>query len=463
MSTSPFGPAAASPAAPGISAPVAARSAVEPPRRAGAGWFAQLALLAPALLGWWLSFDLLRISAGGAATNPLIAAQCDARGRSATGDAGGATASPCLVVLTSEFAFVGAPEKPAAQRGGRFPWAALGLAYFSMIVIWIGLLGAPARRTSWQHLPLYVLLLFGAGISVDLVHTLAFVLQRWCGGCVLAHAMNGLLLLGVILSLIFRSGPTVLPARAHVLATLFATLLGGYLPIAVTQSAMERAGYARVQAAYAEIVSDPAFIRWRYERQPIVDLPTPPDALAQGPENAPHTLVAFVDFQCPACKQACDQIAAVRKNRPHELRVIYRHFPQDRACNPTFRGPGHPAACEAARAVLAAFAAGGIESAARLTTALYENQSQLDTRRFVDWAAEVGLDRGAFELALKDSAVATRLASDIELGARLGLSAMPALFLNGRRLEHWQRAESWDALLAPSALGEPRPHPEPRP
>ena len=79
---------------------------------------------------------------------------------------------------------------------------------------------------------------------------------------------------------------------------------------------------------------------------------------------------------------------------------------------------------------------------------LFERQSDLERDRFADWAVELGLDRAAFAQALESPAVAERIADDVTLGNRLGVAAVPALYLNGRRLDRWSRPTTWDALLA---------------
>ena len=76
--------------------------------------------------------------------------------------------------------------------------------------------------------------------------------------------------------------------------------------------------------------------------------------------------------------------------------------------------------------------------------------------RFNDWAPELGLDVTAFSAAMSSPTVADRIQADIELGTQLGIDKMPALFLNGRRVEHWRNPKTWAALLG---LDEPRPPP----
>lgn len=53
-----------------------------------------------------------------------------------------------------------------------------------------------------------------------------------------------------------------------------------------------------------------------------------------------------------------------------------------------------------------------------------------------------------------------QLQTDVELGTQLGIDRMPALFLNGRRVEHWRNPKTWAALLA---LDEPQAPPASQP
>lgn len=81
----------------------------------------------------------------------------------------------------------------------------------------------------------------------------------------------------------------------------------------------------------------------------------------------------------------------------------------------------------------------------------YAAQSAKERALFEVWAAEIGLDRPAFAAAMDSPAVAARIQADLGLAGRLGLQAMPTVYVNGTRLRNWSKLETWDAILSTPA------------
>lgn len=401
------------------------------------------------LAGWWVSIDLLLITGGAAASNPLLQAQCGERQvPESTFD--------CLGVLRSNRARIGAAAGNGAGMG--LPWAAVGAAYFAFVTLWYLFVG-PVSRDRWLwHVPIALVVVLSAMVSIDLVRVMATELRQWCAGCLATHFINaGLLLITVLIYPWGRSGVVGRrPSTALGVATLCAGFCAGLLHLTYTQLALLASSYGQVEKAYREIVEDPAFTQWRYLRQPVVEIPPIEGEPMEGVPNASHGLVVFMDFECPACRLAHEQVASVLERFPGRLRVRFRHFPQDPACNPLYekRG-GHRAACQAARAAEAARVVGGHEAFHTMRNLLYERRNDLELSRFRAWAEELRMDGDAFAAAMKSLETEARIASDIELGIRLGLSSMPALFLDGRRLEHWRQMSTWEALLGEPAAPVP--------
>lgn len=166
-----------------------------------------------------------------------------------------------------------------------------------------------------------------------------------------------------------------------------------------------------------------------------------------GTSDAPNTVVAFTDAQCSACTTAYEVLDGLMREHPGALRIDFRHFPLDRACNDAWPRGGHPESCAAARATEAARGVGGDAGYRKMRTFLYQHRHELDAAPYADWAAELGLDRAAFSAALGSAEVAASVQADVELGKTLGIEAVPAIYLNGRRLRHWKNPATWEALL----------------
>lgn len=158
----------------------------------------------------------------------------------------------------------------------------------------------------------------------------------------------------------------------------------------------------------------------KVERQP---------SFGAGP-NAAVNLVVFSDFQCPYCqKEELD----LRKNIPavfgDQVRVTFVDFPLTSI---------HPWAMKGSIAGRCAY---------RVSPAafwdyhdwVYNSQKDItlenfDTK-FQDYAKSKGLDTLQLGRCMDDKVSAAEVDSAIDLGHKLGISATPTLFINGRKLE----------------------------
>jgi len=399
------------------------------------------------LAGWWLSLQLLLAGAGGSAAGGVLEVLC---GRDTSAD----QRFDCRSVLASRW---GSIPLTGEEGGATLPVAAVGMAYFAFVTLWYLFVGPPTRPRRAYHLIPLLVVVGGVLVSADFVRVMALELRQWCVGCLLAHVANAGLLLCTLAAWPWRARtmqhvPCPHPTARLVLATLTAGTLAALLHLTIVFIASTGGQVQRLRDAYLKIVEDPEYVLWDYRRQPVVEIPVRPDALVRGAPEAPNRVVVFSDFQCPQCRKLHGLLEELLRTYPDRVRIEYRHFPQDPACNPRPEfGAGHPAACQAARACEAARVAGGPEAAAAMYRLLYQRQAELDRQRFVEWAGELGLNRAAFESAINSPDVAAQVAEDIACGARLGVAAVPVVYLNGRRLERWGRISTWAALLSDAA------------
>ncbi|MFO0837528.1 MAG: thioredoxin domain-containing protein [Phycisphaerae bacterium] len=424
----------------------------DPPRwRNTLRWIA----VATALFGWWISRDLLMLSGGGQASNPILQATCDPTNRSGGFD--------CLSVLSSKYARIELPTVRDAARDAErgsvgIPWAAAGGGYFLALSYWFAFVGAPRRgRVGW-HVLVTLLILCGVYNSAMFMHIMANILHKWCGGCLLAHAANGVLAVAALAMFPWGRGAPATdrhPSPALVGATLFAGLLAVLYLITWTQAWQLRGGAERMKDEYYKIVEDPAFARWHYSQQVAHDLPIRDGEPIEGPADAPNTVVVYADLQCERCKQAHDTLLQVRRENLGRLRVVYRNYPLNSACNRQYKMiVGHPSACAAARALEAAARAGTPEQALEMRALLYANQDDLDRGEYERYARQAGIDSDRFRAALSDPAVEAAIARDVEEATALQVRDVPAVFLNGRRIKFWMNQGTWTALLNPEPTSQ---------
>jgi protein-disulfide isomerase len=209
------------------------------------------------------------------------------------------------------------------------------------------------------------------------------------------------------------------------------------LHLIVPQLVSEGIAMERMEKSYKGIVSDPTFALWNYQRQPVRAITPRAGEVAEGPLNAPYTAVVFFDFQCPWCKEAHQRLREALGRYPTRLRVVYRHFPMNADCNPAFAGRHHPAACRAALAAESVRAVAGPEAFLRMKSLIFQRQEELRDAPLRAWAEECGVSGPDFDAAFASAAVAAAVAEDVKSGRELPLEGIPAVFLNGKKLEDW--------------------------
>jgi protein-disulfide isomerase len=139
---------------------------------------------------------------------------------------------------------------------------------------------------------------------------------------------------------------------------------------------------------------------------------------AKGPENAPVTIVSYMDFQCPYCTRAIATMNSLVDKYPGKLRLVYKNNPLQ----------NHTAALDAAKAALAAHRQGKFWEFRDL---LYADMSNLNDAGFVKLAGNLGLNLDTFNADRKSEAVAAVVAADQEEAVKYNLRSVPYFVING--------------------------------
>ncbi len=150
-------------------------------------------------------------------------------------------------------------------------------------------------------------------------------------------------------------------------------------------------------------------------------VPVGPDDHAQGPADAPGTLVEYGDYECPHCGHAYPIIKALQKRFGKQLRFAFRHFPLREI------HPNAEAAAETAEF------AGTHGKFWEMHDLIFENQNSLSEQMLGELAQRLTLDRQALREALGSGAFAERVRKDFSGGVRSGVNGTPTFFINGRR------------------------------
>ena len=189
---------------------------------------------------------------------------------------------------------------------------------------------------------------------------------------------------------------------------------------------------------------DPKFYRW-YTDLPVrpTDQLSEPSCHSRGPANAQVAIVEFSDFQCPYCGQAFRDLRDLMRQRG-DVRLVFRHYPLDAACNSNVKNSVHPDACLAA---CAAECAGTQGRFWEYHDVLFENNERLERTNLLEYAKSMGLDMNAFRACLDDPATRARVGEDVQAGTRVGVSSTPTMFINGRTIEGAMSRAHYDYAL----------------
>jgi protein-disulfide isomerase len=157
----------------------------------------------------------------------------------------------------------------------------------------------------------------------------------------------------------------------------------------------------------------------------------------RGNPNAPVTLVAYSDFQCPFCARAIPHIDALQAKYPDKLRVVFKHFPLTQI---------HPSARPAA---VASFAAQEQGRFWEFHDAVFRNQATLAQPNWEALAGEAGLDVGRFrnDLARNSAAYEKRVDEDLQQAEGLDVRATPTLYINGKKVPDYRNVDGMSAMV----------------
>ncbi len=179
-----------------------------------------------------------------------------------------------------------------------------------------------------------------------------------------------------------------------------------------------------------------------------VDFPTGITADGQpykGDADAKVTLEEFSDFGCPHCRDFAATLDSISDDyiKTGKIKVVFRNFVLSPRTLPAARG-GECALDQGADAFWA------------YHDAVYANQSRGDaiyaTTGIKSIAAQIGLDKSAFNKCMDTSQKTAAIQTDSQDGAARGIDSTPTLYFNGEKslgaMPAGELRAKLDALLA---------------
>lgn len=145
-------------------------------------------------------------------------------------------------------------------------------------------------------------------------------------------------------------------------------------------------------------------------------------SVIRGKEDAPVTIVEFVDFQCPFCARFHSMVNQVLEAYPNDVNYVLKHFPLS----------FHPQARPAAKAVMAAGEQGKFYEMAEK---ILEDNSNLSPELFERFAKDLGLDVERFrkDITEKDAQWEQIIQDDMTLGGNVEVRGTPTFYLDSRK------------------------------
>ncbi len=168
-----------------------------------------------------------------------------------------------------------------------------------------------------------------------------------------------------------------------------------------------------------------------------------------GPENAPVTLIEYIDFECESCGAYFPLVKQLEQDFPNDLKIIQRYFPL----------PGHKNGLTSALAVEAAARQGKYFEMHDLLFSqqrMWGERPASDPSIFEAYAQQLGLDLVQFKQDVSSQSVKDRVQRDIDSGTKLGNTGTPTFYLNGEKISNPRSYEDFKILIQAAILKAPK-------
>ncbi len=432
--------------------------------------------------------------------------------------------SSCDEVVKSEWGRFPPGAKDSAGKPAGIPVAELGLHYFICLLVWLVLIGAVSPSRWYVHLILVVVTGIGFLFAAFLAYKMYTSLDQWCPLCAMIHVLSLLLVIFAVLmwpesargetpaealgevgtvpgasaagaegdALFDRPAPVSVAVPVDLNVWPHWWMIGTSVVVMVLavewtdakfkvrQQEMQVKVAQYYQKRYEEMLKPyqhPKHTLLQYTLTNAVSIKTEGEPV-RGPADAIHTLVVFSDFQCPVCKKfegILDSVKAklARENRTNAVKVIFKHWPICKDCNPDVKNNLHPVACQAARAAEAARILGGDDKFWEMHDLLFATQDAwVKSKDFIPLGKRLGFDPEAFKQAMESDEAGARIKAHIDEGVNLGselletpnltdsqkkyleeehkrliVDSTPSVFVDGRRMPSWGQEWPFEQIL----------------
>lgn len=313
-------------------------------------------------------------------------------------------------------------------------WGMLYYAVVFLLAIWAYFLAVDQKEEATDGAAKLLLALTGLALlpTAALAATSFFLIKSLCLMCLLGYAIN------FAMAYVAYSASRRTVGRANLSQGL--RLVPGGLWIAiVVVGALQLFSQKIVSSSVSggqEIDAEVAqgYVN-RYLGEPEKRIRTEGMPIL-GRQDAPITIVEFSDFQCPFCKRAAKTIPAIAAAYGDRVRIVFKNYPLNSACNAApGMGGGHAFACSAAKAGHCVFTVKGNDAFFRYADSVFDQQSALSEDVIRKAAEKEGLAGAEYERCVKDLATHQAILDQTIEGTSLGIQGTPAIYINNRYAE----------------------------
>ena len=170
--------------------------------------------------------------------------------------------------------------------------------------------------------------------------------------------------------------------------------------------------------------------------------PVTEDDYIKGNRNARIALIEYSDMECPFCKRFHPTAQQVVDEYGDDVMWVYRHFPLEQL---------HSKAPKQAEATECAGKLAGNEGFWALTDKIFEvtpSNNGLDNSTLPNLAAEVGINKSAFQTCLDSGEMAQNVEDDYQSGLKAGVAGTPGNILLDTK--------TGESILIPGAVPYPQ-------
>lgn len=342
--------------------------------------------------------------------------------------------------------------------GRRFlvPTSFLGLAYFTCVALWFGLISPPAVWGKWITRATALGIAAGAAISVLFLLLMAMKLRSWCSGCVYVHVINGVIVLASIPTIRRRGSPLGLGTpmsswgdspQAHPIRR---RMVGGTIAVGITMTTLlwlyydagvnarrEWRDAHRAASVIEALQDDPHLMMAWFEQQPRV---VNESALQQAGFNQSDIgprIDVFTSLNDPGA--TCFDARMVRRaNTILGGWTIARHVLPARLA--TGRET-EPTLTRRSFENVAAYHAARLQGGARVAALMRRNLKRrtgtggdAGSTDYASLAKSVGLDPDQLSQEMRSATLRARVESDMALARAMQADDTPAVFIDGKRV-----------------------------